>query len=254
MRIAVRLDDIAPIMNWKNFERMMALLSEKNAMPLLGVIPDCQDQKIAGMKGVTQEEPEAFAARMKELKEEGVVIAMHGAHHVYKTQEGGIFPLNKASEFAGLPIEEQQELLRVGTEAMKAMGLETDIFMAPSHSYDENTLKALSEAGFHRITDGFGNSPYRYHGLTFYPIAFSKSRALKSKNNGTVTVVYHVNTMRNRDFAEAERFLGQAQLIPYRELLFEPTSRRMDMLQRAEHAAAWCKRAMLSRRKRGKRP
>ena len=136
---------------------------------------------------------------------------------------------------------------------MKAMGLETDIFMAPSHSYDENTLKTLAGAGFRRITDGFGSCPYRYHGLTFYPIAFSKSRAARSKRKGTVTVVYHVNTMRNRDFAEAERFFGQVQLIPWRQLLFEPTKRRMDTLQLCERAAAWCKRTLMTKRTRRKK-
>lgn len=253
MRVAVRLDDIAPGMNWKNFERMMTLLSEKNAMPLLGVIPDCQDAKIAGMKGVTEEEPETFAARMKQLREEGAVIAMHGAHHVYKTENGGLFPLNRASEFAGLTLEEQEQLIGEGVEAMKAMGLETDIFMAPSHSYDENMLKALAGAGFHRLTDGFGHRPYRYHGMTFYPIAFSRSMVERSGSAGTVTVVYHVNTMRNRDFAEAEAFLSRVELIPYKELLFLPTTRRMDGLQLIERIAAGFKRMLMSRKPRRKK-
>ena len=40
MRVAVRLDDIAPAMNRENFDRMMGILSSRRAMPLLGVIPE----------------------------------------------------------------------------------------------------------------------------------------------------------------------------------------------------------------------
>ena len=178
MRVAVRLDDIAPAMNRENFDRMMGILSSRRAMPLLGVIPNLKDEKILGMEGVSVQSEEEFARMLGELVSDGAVIAMHGLTHVYTTDKGGMFPLNRKSEFAGLGVEEQETMLREGAERMEMLGFPTDIFMAPSHSYDENTITALKNTGFKKVTDGFGRDPYRYHDLTWYPISFSKKQQL----------------------------------------------------------------------------
>ena len=243
MRVAVRLDDIAPAMNRENFDRMTDILSSRRAMPLLGVIPDLKDEKILGMAGVSVRSEEEFARMLEELVSDGAGIAMHGLTHVYSTDKGGMFPLNRQSEFAGLGIEEQENLLKKGAERMEKLGFPTDIFMAPSHSYDENTITALKNTGFKKVTDGFGSDPYRYHDLTWYPISFSKKQLLKEKNKaGTVTLVYHVNTMSDRDFSDAEHLFDALDMMPYKELLYEPTVRRSDPGRLAEKMMALCKR------------
>ncbi len=249
MRIAVRLDDIAPVMHWENFDRMLALLDRFQAKPLLGVIPECRDEKLEKVRGVSEKPGEEFFERMRALKKDGAVIAMHGRYHVYITREGGIFPLGRQSEFAGLPLTEQEELIRTGREILDREELATDIFMAPSHSYDKNTLTALKNNGFHRVTDGFGSDPYYYHGLTFYPIAMKKEQAVKSKKPGTVTLVYHVNTMKDEEFEAAETLFAQAELIAYKTLLFEPTVRRSEAGQRLERMLARTKRMLVGSRK-----
>ncbi|MCR5675579.1 MAG: DUF2334 domain-containing protein [Lachnospiraceae bacterium] len=249
MRLAVRLDDIAPVMHWENFERMIRLLDAVQAKPLLGVIPECRDEKILHADGVTGVTDEEFRERLQTLRRDGARIAMHGVYHVYTTEEGGIFPLNRKSEFAGLPEEEQKKLLETGAERMKEMGLETDIFMAPSHSYDAGTLKALTACGFKRVTDGFGYRPYRFHELTFYPIAIAKKRAAVSKKPGTVTIVYHVNTMTDNEFKAAEALFDKAEMISWSTLLYEPTSRRSDLEQRAERLLAQGKRFLSGKRR-----
>lgn len=248
MKIAVRLDDIAPVMRWDNFDRMIDLLKAHGALPILGVIPDCRDEKILSMPDVSEKEADEFLKEINALREEGAVVAMHGVHHVYTTEKGGCFPLNEQSEFAGLSLEEQEALLKEGVQIFKEKGLETDLFMAPSHSYDENTLKALAATGFKRVTDGFGTAPYRYQELTFYPIAVRKSSAVRSKRRGSVTLVYHTNTMKDSDFAAAEALFADADMICARDLLFEPTDRRSDDLQKLEYAAAWCKRLLMKRK------
>ncbi|MBR5116189.1 MAG: DUF2334 domain-containing protein [Lachnospiraceae bacterium] len=246
MRIGVRLDDIAPEMNRDAFERMIGLLKDHHALPLLGVIPDCRDEKIRDMEGVERIEEETFWKRIRELREEGAVIAMHGCHHVYTTNKGGMFPLNRQSEFAGLPYEEQEQLLREGQEILKKQEIETEIFMAPAHSYDSNTLKALKECGFKQVTDGFGRRPYRYMDLTFYPLAFSKKRVIRDKAEGAVTIVYHVNTMRDSDFEAAETLFSQIPPIPWKELMYDPTERRSGFGQKMEYLAAGSKRLLVS--------
>ncbi|MCR4762382.1 MAG: DUF2334 domain-containing protein [Lachnospiraceae bacterium] len=252
MRLAVRLDDIAPAMCWDRFERMTALLDRYQAKPLLGVIPDCTDEKLLNGEGVTTVPAEEFAGRIREFRSQGAEVAMHGVHHVYTTQDGGIFPLNRKSEFAGLPYEEQEKLLQEGVRRMEELGLATDIFMAPSHSYDENTLKALKACGFRRVTDGFGSDPYRYRELTFYPITRSQKQAVQSKTEGTATLVYHVNSMTEEDFARVEALFSEARLIAYKTLLFEPTVRRSDFGQRVERLTAQAKRFLVEKGSKGK--
>ncbi len=75
-------------------------------------------------------------------------MAMHGYQHIYGTSKGGIFPLNHFSEFAGEPLEEQRKKIAAGRQILENHGVHTDIFMAPGHSYDRNTLTALMENGF----------------------------------------------------------------------------------------------------------
>ena len=41
--------------------------------------------------------------------------------------------------------------------------------MAPSHSFDKNTLVSLNQLGFTSITDGYGFFPYKNNGITFVP-------------------------------------------------------------------------------------
>ena len=40
MKIAVRLDDITPDMDWQRFFRFKALLDQYQVKPLIGVVPD----------------------------------------------------------------------------------------------------------------------------------------------------------------------------------------------------------------------
>ncbi len=245
MRVAVRLDDIAPVMNRESFDRMMDSLSYRRIMPLLGVIPDLKDEKILGMDGVSGQSEEDFTRMLTELTADGAVIAMHGLTHVYSTDKGGMFPLNRKSEFAGLTVADQEAMLKQGAERMEKLGFPTDIFMAPSHSYDENTITALKNTGFKKVTDGFGRDPYRYHDLTWYPISVSKKHLLKNKDKaGTVTLVYHTNTMKDSDFADAVALFDALDMMPYKELLYEPTVRRSDPGRLAEKMLALGKRTV----------
>lgn len=245
-KIAVRMDDITPDMNWGNFNYFRKLFQEIGITPLLGIVPDNRDAKLR-----CGEAREDFGAVMRELADEGYTFAMHGYRHLYTTSNGGMFPLNRNSEFAGLACDRQREMLRAGREKLEAWGVRTDIFMAPSHSYDRNTLKALRETGFARITDGFGRRPYVYAELTFYPISFQMSRSLKAKG-GATTLVIHANTVTE---AEKERYARifrehAADMISYGEYLaMEPTARGA-LGMAGEYLLARCKYLLVRLRKR----
>lgn len=236
-KIAVRMDDITPDMNWENFYFFQSLFKEAGITPLLGIVPDNRDPKLSceAARG-------NFYEVMKELENEGYSFAMHGYQHVYKTKSGGIFPLNNYSEFAKIPYDKQKEMLVIGRKKMHKYGIDTDIFMAPAHSYDNNTLKALREAGFTKITDGFGSTPYRYKGITFYPISMKLDHSLKQKK-GATTMVIHANTVTERDKERYARIFKEygKNMISYSEYLkMEPTTRNIPGMI-LEYVFAKCK-------------
>lgn len=215
MKIAVRMDDIAPEMDWAKWERADRILREHHITPLLGVVPDNRDPNL--IKDKESHSQEFFWDFLHKCRKEGYVLALHGCSHVYDTKKGGMFPLNSFSEFAGHPYEKQYERLAHGKEILEQHGIHTDIFMAPAHSYDCNTLKALHELGFHRMTDGFGRKPYVYQGMTFYPIAHHLEKQWNQE--GYTTYVLHTNTMEEKDFERLERIASGRDMISYRDYL-----------------------------------
>ena len=178
MKIAIRLDDITPDMDWEKFLIFKELLTLYNIKPLIGVVPENKDNNL-----IREEKKADFWSYVKELQKEGWSIAMHGYQHIYDTNQGGMFPLNHFSEFAGHSLEIQKKKIKTGKALLEEKGIYTDIFMAPAHSYDKNTLTALKENGFCKITDGFGSKPYIWQGMTFYPISFRMSDSLKKKTD-----------------------------------------------------------------------
>lgn len=112
MKIAFRMDDITPDMDWKSFEAFEQLFERYGCYPLLGIVPDNLDPKLS-----VDPAREAFWKKMQELQEKGWTLSMHGCHHVYTTKRGGSFPLNAQSEFAGKSYEEQYRLLESGQKS-----------------------------------------------------------------------------------------------------------------------------------------
>ena len=47
VKIAVRMDDITPDMNWNNFNFFLQLFEEAGITPLLGIVPDNRDQSLS---------------------------------------------------------------------------------------------------------------------------------------------------------------------------------------------------------------
>lgn len=241
MKIAIRLDDITPDMDWEKFRRFEALLDKYGVAPLIGIVPDNQDPNL-----MRNPKLQDFEQQIQHWKQKKWVLAMHGWKHIYTTKKGGLFPLNRFSEYAGISMEKQREMIFDGKEKLKAMGIDTNIFMAPAHSFDKNTVTVLKEAGFRYITDGFGDRPYEWKGITFLPIAFHKSKDLK-KNGGYTTLVVHTNTMNEGDFENFEKILEayKDKLISYGEYLEVPAEKRNITDRVREYAKATMKRMLV---------
>lgn len=184
--ILVRLDDITPDMDWDRFYQLKEMFDQYGIKPLLGIVPDNQDTKLH-----KQDAREDFWDVMLSLQKNGWVLSQHGYQHIYVNHEGGLLKINKNSEFAGLPLQEQQEKLSKGKQILKQHGIETDIFMAPSHSYDKTTIEALKKTGFQYVTDGYGCRTYQYKGIGFVPCTLTRYQSRK----GVDTICIHANTM-----------------------------------------------------------
>lgn len=243
MYLTLRLDDVTPEMNRLNWERFRKMMDAHGIRPLLGVVPDARDEKLfSGGRKATEEERKAFFEELLALQKTGYSIAMHGLTHVYTTKAAGLFPLNRQSELAGLPYERQREIIAEGKRILSSYGIETDLFMAPSHSFDVNTLKALMDCGFTRLTDGFGYVPYRYLGMTFYPISFLRRQSverarrmqetppppqavpfpLEGEDGRSTTLVVHTDTLTEKDFAAYEEIFQTCRFLPYDALFTRP--------------------------------
>lgn len=237
MKIAIRMDDITPDMDWEKFDFFQTLFEQARVTPLLGIVPCNQDSNLQ-----KNEPREDFWDRMIRLQKKGYVIALHGCHHVYQTMDGGMFPLNNFSEFAGRSYEEQKADLKQATDVLNAHGICTDIFMAPAHAYDKYTLKALKELGYTKITDGFGNTPYVWENMIFYPISFMLSRSLK-KNSGYTTIVIHANTVTEEDQERYRQLFASygKDMISYNEYIKVKPVNRSIAGRMVEYIMAKCK-------------
>ena len=222
MKIAVRLDDITSDMDYEKFYKMKQILDTYQIKPLIGVVPFNEDKNL--MQGPKHED---FPGFLQGLLREGWSMALHGYEHLYSTNKGGLFPLNHFSEFAGLSLEKQNAMIAEGKEQLANWGIETNIFMAPAHSFDRNTLKALKKNGFSYMTDGFGKKPFVRSGLVFLPIAIKQSDCYK-ETEGYTTLVYHTNTMEEKDFERCKKLFedNKKSLISYEELLKQSPSKR----------------------------
>ena len=196
----MRLDDAAEKANHSNWGRMEALLDFYDICPIVGVIPHCQDEKM------NQFPTDGFFwDHVREWYNKGWIIAMHGYNHVYSSCKSGINPVNNKSEFAGLSLMEQQIKIREGYSIMLSQGIIPDIFFAPSHTFDENTLLALKKESFIRvISDTIAYDAYKQGDFVFIPQQTGMARNLPFK---IVTMCYHPNNMTHKDFEILELFL-----------------------------------------------
>lgn len=198
----IRLDDACERMDVGAWQRVEDLLQAYDIRPLVGVIPHCEDEKMAKYS-----DDEAFWEKVKKWQKKGWAFALHGYNHVYNTSSGGINPVNKRSEFAGNSYEVQAEKIREGVKILREHGIEPKVFFAPSHTFDKNTLEALkNESEIRIISDTWAGSPYSRYGFTFVPQQSGQVRNLPFK---VCTFCYHPNTMKESDFAKLESFLNK---------------------------------------------
>lgn len=248
MKTAIRLDDITPDMDWEKFYAFKKILDAHKIRPLIGVVPFNEDDNLK--QGSMKSD---YPSVLKELQQQGWVIALHGYKHLYTTKKGGLFPLNHFSEFAGVPYEKQRDMIQKGKAQLEDLGIHTDIFMAPAHSFDRATLKALKENGFNYITDGFSKTPYRRDEITFLPVSVRRSDCFLD-GAGYTTLVVHVNSILQNEFKDYEKMIEEhsGSFMDYRSFFDIPAKQRSVFSNLFEYELATLKRVAVKIRALGK--
>lgn len=199
----IRLDDACPTMDGAKWQRMFDILDRYDVRPMVGIIPHNEDPK------QEIDAPDAeFWNKAKQWQQKEYAIALHGYNHCYISDKGveGLNPLWRRSEFAGVPLDVQKQKIRDGYEILSGHGLKPKYFFAPSHTFDENTLKALRECTDIRIiSDTIATRPYRKGDFVFLPQLGGHCTEMKIK--GIWTFCLHPSTMTDANFETTERFL-----------------------------------------------
>ena len=220
-KFLIRLDDACPQMDltkWLKFER---LFDKYGIKPIVGVVPNNKDETLKFNKSYA-----GFWEKVREWKEIGWEIALHGYNHVYTTKEAGILGINEFSEFAGVNIDIQIEKIKKGVQIFRKHELSPRVWVAPAHSFDRNTLKALKEnSEIYVISDGIAFDVYFEEAFYWLPQQLWK---IKYKKKGIWTFCYHPNTVTERNFILLENFLAKysQQFISFEELKDDYLKRR----------------------------
>ncbi len=201
----VRLDDACPTMNREIWDTLEEALDRLDIRPIIGVIPDNNDPALH----CSSSDPE-FWNRVRRWEKKGWGIALHGLHHTYHAIPvdcQALIPIHKKSEFVGLNLEIQRKLLQESWRIFCENGLKPSFFMAPSHTFDENTLLALhTETDIRIITDGYALFPFRHKGFIWIPQQLWRFRWMPF---GIWTVCLHPNNMSSTSLTSLIEQLGQ---------------------------------------------
>ena len=199
----IRLDDACPTMNQNNWDRMERILDKYGIHPIVGVIPENRDLDFSW------ERDPAFWEKVKNWKNKGWTIALHGLHHQMHYHEPGKGYYQKShgvhTEYAGEPFEKQLAMLEEGMSIFKAHDIIPECFFAPAHTYDKNTVNALKKIPeIKYISDGYALKPYKKNGMIFVPSICDGPFTMPT---GMYTYVFHPSVMKEENFARLESFL-----------------------------------------------
>lgn len=185
-KLLLRFDDICPTMNWPVWEEIEQILSDAGVKPLVAVIPDNRDPEFY----LAAPRPD-FWDHVRLWQARGWTIGVHGYQHSYVTRCSGLLGINAASEFAGLPFQEQERKIRLALGIFTSEGIEPSVWVAPGHSFDTTTLRVLSEGGLRVVSDGFSIFPYEdFRGIFWIPQQMWRFRPVRL---GVWTVCLHHN-------------------------------------------------------------
>ena len=164
-KFIIRLDDACPTMCKKKWKRIEKILLKYDIKPLVAVIPNNKDKSLDFNK-----EDKNFWNKVNYWKKNNWEIGIHGYSHVTNSNNSGLLGLNKKSEFSNLSFKIQKNLILKSFNFLKKKKIDLDYWVAPFHSFDENTIEAIKKLNSNIIiSDGFSYRPFSYLGLKWVP-------------------------------------------------------------------------------------
>jgi hypothetical protein len=165
MKIVFRYDDY--ILVPSKFCDSLLYIFHKNNIPLcLGIIPFDSTNLI--INKLNQEQINDLRSRIQKKE---IEVALHGFNHINILRP---YFLNKKtySEFGSLSYFKQFDKLSKGKKALDSLfNIETNVFVPPFDTYDNNTLKALIDLNFKIISgDMYGGCTYEE--IKYIPATF----------------------------------------------------------------------------------
>lgn len=198
-RYLLRFDDLCPTMDHARGKIFFDLIEKYDLAPILAVVPDNRDPGLECSPADPQ-----FWAKMRLLESRGASIALHGLHHQALQHGRSLVPLHRETEFAGASFEQQQQWIHRGLEILRKNQLKPNLWVAPRHGFDRQTLHALDAEGVQILSDGFARRPFLRGGLTWIP---QQLWAPVEKRAGLWTICMHPNTVTDAQVNDLERFL-----------------------------------------------
>lgn len=202
-----RLDDATAFSDIEKWQLLEEIFDDFGIKPLVAVTPDNKDPGLFYKK-----ENSDFWKQVNDWKKKGWEIAMHGYQHLYHEVDKKtlLIPYYDRSEFAGLKIEDQRKKISKSISIFHSHGINPKVWVAPSHSFDELTLKAIKkETQIDTISDGIAIYPYTYNGFIFVP---QQLWDVKKKFFGVWTICLHPDTMTHEDIAQVRKKIQKMKI------------------------------------------
>jgi predicted deacetylase len=210
------------------------LIRQFGIHPILAVIPDNQDLDLE-----TSPFNEHFWEEVRAMQREGAAIALHGYQHRCTSRAKSLLPLHRRSEFAGHPLIEQCSRIRTGLALLRGRGLNPRLFVAPNHSFDHVTLRALGEEGLPYLSDGFARVPFIRDGVTWIP---QQLWGPVRRDKGLWTICLHPNAAGSRRLNELRHFIKKHgdQFTSFDKVIERFAPERLSFVERLhERLALW---------------
>lgn len=203
----VRLDDAHPWRDRQRWDRIEVLLDRFSVKPIVAIIPDCRDPSLR-----VGDEDRLFWERVRSWQAKGWTLALHGHTHELVPCGRSLVPLNRYTEFAGLPESVQRDKIRSGWGRMVAEGVQPTVWVAPAHTFDRTTLKVLfEETSIRIISDGLSDRCFVRFGFSWVPQQLWRPRKCPP---GVWTLCLHPNDHTSEFEVQLEAFLqAQAGLV-----------------------------------------